>query len=230
MESKLEDLVTNPSWKSFMDKNKKYLAQIESILKMEKQYYPIKEQIFNAMNSVSLTDIRIVILGQDPYPKIENGIPQAMGLSFSVPNGISIPSSLQNIFKNQIKFGHINQVPKSGDLTRWTKQGCLLLNSSLSVSEGNPGSHMKYWEKFTDELISYISDNTKNIVFMLWGMFSFGKLKFIDSDDHKVIISSHPSGLSCNKPMKQYGSFNDVDHFGLANKYLIEHDKQPINW
>ena len=223
----LGNLLNNDSWRSFFDNNKEKLINIEKeICGTNDTIYPEPKLVFNALNKVSLKDIRVVIIGLDPYPKPG----QAMGLSFSVSNNITIPSSLQNIFKNLQHFGHINNMPTSGDLTRWTDQGCLLLNCSLTVKENTVGSHVKYWEPFTDKLIDYISDNTTNSVFLLWGAQAFAKLKYINSDDNKVIISSHPSGLSCNKPMKQYGAFKDVDHFGLANKYLIEHGKKAIIW
>lgn len=227
----LISLSTNDSWKEFMKNNEDKLNNIKNILDHDDNtIYPEPKLIFNALNKVSLKDIRVLIVGQDCYHGAENGIPQAMGLSFSVPNDISIPSSLRNIFKNQLNFNHIKKMPLSGDLTKWANQGCLMLNSALTVQAGKPGSHMKHWEDFTNVLIKYISDNTNNIVFLLWGSHALSKIKFIDSDKHKIVISSHPSGLSCDKPMKQYGAFKDVDHFGMANQYLIEYGKSAIDW
>lgn len=125
------------------------------------------------------------------------------------------------------KFGHIKNISSDGDLTYLAKQGCLLMNCALTVSENKPGSHCETWQWFTDYIIEYLSNNYKNLIFVLWGAFAYKKIKFIDIDKHKVIISSHPSGLSYNKPMKSFPAFSDNDHFGQINEYLIEFNK-PI--
>lgn len=187
---------------------------------------PNQEDIFRTFNITSFADTKVVIIGQDPYFKYEKGKPQATGLSFSVPNNIKIPSSLTNIYKNLIKFNHISDKPKHGDLTNWALQGCLMLNTSLTTVEGLKGRHIKDWTKITDEIISYISNNKSNVIFVLWGAPALTKLKLIDLTKHKVSISSHPSGLSNTKPLKQYNSFNDTDHFKFINDNL---DK-PIDW
>ena len=155
-----------------------------------------------------------------------------MGLSFSVPYGIKIPSSLQNIYKNLIKYKHINKMPKHGNLISWAYQGCLLLNASLTVVHGkeNKNCHAQNWRSFSNKLIRYISNECKNVVFILWGAFALKKARFIDEDKHKIIISSHPSGLSYNKPLRTHQPFCNQDHFGIANKYLVENGRKPIIW
>jgi len=137
--------------------------------------YPYPENLFAPFNYTSFNDIKVVFIGQDPYfsNEIHNNkiIPQAMGLAFSVPNGMKIPSSLKNIFKNLKKFGHTISIPKSGNLISWAFQGCLMINASLTVQHGHKNSHAKIWSQFTDQIIKYISDNLKNIVFVLWGIY-----------------------------------------------------------
>jgi len=157
---------------------------------------------------------------------------QAMGLSFSVPYNFAIPSSLQNIYKNLQKYGHIRKIPNHGNLSFWATQGCLLLNTSLTVYEGadNKNCHQSIWTKFTDNIIKYISDTNDYVVFVLWGAHAMSKCKFIDLDKHDAIISSHPSGLSADKPLSNYSSFNTYDHFGQINKLLQKHNKKPIIW
>ena len=176
----------------------------------------------------------MVLIGQDPYisKEIHNNkiVSQAMGLSFSVPIGVKIPPSLVNIFNNLLKFKHILEYPKHGNLQAWAQQGCLLLNSSLTVKEGDSNSHANIWVEFTNKIINYISDNKENICFVLWGRNAADKSPLINGDKHNIIISSHPSPFSCGKTMGSYKAFNDVDHFGLINKYLEENKKDKIIW
>lgn len=220
--------------KPYFYKIEKYLSHALRVTNGKINIYPYPDLIFNAFNTTPLDNIKVVILGQDPYHKNEiyNGkiIPQAMGLSFSVPKGITIPSSLNNIYINQLKYRHIFKMPSHGNITSWAYQGCLLLNTSLTVQHGFPNSHSKYWQPLTDTIIKYISDKLNNIVFVLWGKPAFGKLKLIDCHKHKIIITSHPSGLSFNKPMNGYPPFMDFDHFGEINKFLIKNGKEPILW
>lgn len=243
----IEDLSINYSWKYFFENvnlQKKIQEKIKDIddyfsyclekTNGEINIFPYPDLIFNALNTTPFDKIKVVILGQDPYHGYETHnnkiIPQAMGLSFSVPKEIKIPSSLTNIYNNLIKFGHMKKYPPHGNLSFWAYQGCLLLNTSLSVQEGNPNSHSTYWNFITDELIKFISDNQENIVFVLWGSPALKKLNLIDQNKHKVIISSHPSGLSFSKPLQNYKPFCDVDHFGEINKYLTEKGKSSILW
>jgi len=196
--------------------------------------FPYPELIFKSMNTTSFDDIKVIIIGQDPYFKSHdiNGkkIPEAMGLSFSVPKGIPIPSSLQNIFKNQLDFKQIVEIPTFGNLQLWAIQGCLMLNSAMTVLEGKPNSHESQWVNITDYLIQYISKNTENKVFMLWGKDAYQKYHLIDTKRHKIIVSSHPSGLSYNSPFRTYGSFKETDHFGIANNYLAKLGERRIVW
>jgi uracil-DNA glycosylase len=202
--------------------------------------YPYPDLLFSALNHTSLDDIKVVILGQDPYHGCEfydkKTIPQAMGLSFSVPKGVIIPSSLKNIYKNLAKYNHLLSIPQHGNLEFWAYQGCLLLNTSLTVIEGSANCHSSYWVDFTDSIIEQISDEKENIVFILWGKNALMKQSLIDTKRHKIICSSHPSGLSVNKTTKDpfdgtiHPAFENVDHFGLANEYLKKIGKEPILW
>jgi len=236
----ISKLKIHKSWKKILDNEdwtrlNKYLTKFKKI-----NIYPYPDLVFNAFNLTPLDKIKVVILGQDPYHNFDDivipQVPQAMGLSFSVPKGIKIPSSLQNIYKNLLKYGHIDKIPEHGDLTNWALQGCLMINASLTVQQGCPNSCKKYWVTFTDNIIKYISDNYINIIFVLWGAFALTKFDngLIDETKHKVIASSHPSGLSNTKTMKSkktakiYPAFNDLDHFGEINKFLTNNNMKKI--
>ena len=207
--------------------------KLQEEIKSGYEIYPYPNLVFNAFNQCNFDDIKVVILGQDPYPKsqtFENmKIPQAMGLSFSVPIGMKIPSSLQNIYKNQLKYLDI-EIPKHGNLQFWASQGCLLLNSSLTVREEKPNSHATYWKMITDKIIKHISTKHDDVVFVLWGNNAYDKMDMIDTNKHECVISSHPSGLSCDKPMKIYSAFREVNHFGKINDLLSKHGKRGIMW
>lgn len=198
--------------------------------------HPAPELVFNAFLLTPLHNIKVFAIGQDPYFDHETfdgiNVHQAMGLSYSVPYGMKTPSSLENIYKNQLKFGHIKNIPTNGNLEFWAIQGCLLLNSALTVKDGkeNKNCHQNNWRWFTDTVIRYISDKCENIVFVLWGSDALAKLNLIDVDKHEVIISSHPSGLSCAKPLGSHKPFNEVDHFGKINQFLIKNKKSEIIW
>lgn len=182
--------------------------------------YPSMYDIFNAMKSTSFSDIKAVILGQDPYH--EKG--QAMGLSFSVPSGVEKPPSLVNIFK-EIKAETEDDMPQSGDLRGWAKQGVLLLNTVLTVREHAANSHRgKGWESFTDGIIKKISDRRENVVFLLWGGNARSKKPLIDGKKHLILECAHPS------PLSAYNGFFGCGHFIKANEYLIKHGKEPIIW
>nr|QBK88634.1 MAG: uracil-DNA glycosylase [Mimivirus LCMiAC01] len=238
----LKDLYIHRSWKDiiFNDITKPYIEYLEEELSEciedEELVFPYYDLVFHALNITPLRKTKVVILSQDPYYDYESHhnipIPQAMGLCFSVPHGINIPSSLKNIYANLLKYKHIHKMPTHGNLIFWAHQGCLMLNTSLTVKYGkqNKNCHAKYWRIFTDNVIKSISKNNKNMIFVLWGAHALKKLKLIDQNKHKVIISSHPSGLSCNKPLKNFSPFAKQDHFGIINKYLIKHKKQSIIW
>lgn len=238
----LKDLPLNDKWKEkiFNEIFKmKKIKILNNFLNNEKKLYeifPYPELIYNAFNYTNYDNIKVIIIGQDPYANFElyndTIIPNAMGLSFSVPYNNSIPSSLKNIYKNLKKFNHLidNDIPQHGNLYSWTIQGCLMINSSLTVTQGKPNSHSIYWNKITDKIIKHLSDEKNNLIFVLWGLPALSKKKLINEIKHKILISSHPSGLSCNNKLKEYPSFMSFDVFGEINKYLKEINNQPILW
>lgn len=182
--------------------------------------YPPKEKIFAAFDSTPFNDVKVVILGQDPY----HGPNQANGLSFSVNEGVKLPPSLQNIYK-ELNADLGNEISTSGDLSDWAKQGVLLLNATLTVEASKAGSHQKKgWEDFTDKVIESLADNRENIVFILWGSYAQKKGKKIDRDKHFVIETVHPS------PLSVYRGFWDSKPFSKTNDYLKSKNIQPINW
>lgn len=186
----------------------------------ERTIYPSMYDIFNCFKYTPLKDLKAVILGQDPY----HNAGQAMGLSFSVPNGIIPPPSLVNIYKELQSDLGIAPV-KSGDLTKWAKNGVLLLNTSLTVRSGMANSHKNIgWEVFTDSVIKKISDNKENVVFLLWGGNARSKKKLIDTKKHLVLECAHPS------PLSAYNGFFGCKHFSKTNEYLIKHGLSPIDW
>ena len=182
--------------------------------------YPKGNEIFNAFNLCAFDNLKVVIIGQDPY----HGEGQANGLSFSVNKNIKIPPSLNNIFI-ELKNNYPNYRYSNGDLSRWAKQGVLLLNSILTVRKSQPGSHRKIgWERFTDYVIKTISSKKKNIVFILWGRFAKSKVDIIDKREHLILKSSHPSPFSAHK-----GFFNN-NHFIKTNEYLKLNNIKTIKW
>lgn len=201
-----------------MDNLREFLRQEYSA---GKTIYPKGSQMFNAFNLTPLSEVKVVILGQDPY----HGPGQAMGLSFSVPKIIPKPPSLNNILKEMAD--DIGTVPsRHGDLTHWAKQGVLLLNASLTVEEGDAGSHQgKGWEQFTDAVIDVINKQTEHTVFILWGSKAKLKGKFIDTDKHLILSAVHPSPLAANR-----GGFFGTKPFSKANEYLMQHGKSAIDW
>ena len=182
--------------------------------------YPSMYDIFNSMKYTAFKDIKVVLLGQDPY----HNEGQAMGLSFSVPDGIDKPPSLVNMFKEL--YSELNIQPKkSGDLTGWAKQGVLLLNTVLTVRAHQANSHKgKGWEQFTDNIIKKISDNKENVVFLLWGGNARSKKPLIDKNKHLILECAHPS------PLSAYNGFFGCGHYKLTNEYLIKHGIEPIDW
>jgi len=183
--------------------------------------YPPENEIFNAFNYCSFQDLKVVIIGQDPY----HGKGQANGLCFSVKEGITHPPSLRNIFK-ELAEDIAKPYPKSGDLSHWAKQSVLMLNATLTVQEGKAGSHQKQgWEQFTDAVIKLISSQKNDIIFLLWGGFAQKKRKLIDKNKHHLLISGHPSPLSANR-----GYWFGNKHFSKANALLKSLGKQLIDW
>ena len=196
---------------------------LREFLKKEYSYqtiYPPMFDIFNSMKITAFKDIKVVLLGQDPY----HNEGQAMGLSFSVPEGIDLPPSLVNMFK-ELKSELNIEVKKSGDLTGWAKQGVLLLNTVLTVRAHQPNSHKnKGWEQFTDGIIKKISDLKSGVVFLLWGANARSKKNLIDQSKHLILECAHPS------PLSAYNGFFGSGHFKKTNDYLIKIGKEPIDW
>ena len=185
-----------------------------------KQVFPPANLIFNAFDQCSFNEVKVVIIGQDPY----HGPGQAHGLCFSVPSGIDVPPSLVNIFKEMERDLGIAPA-KSGDLTAWARQGVLLLNATLTVEAHKAGSHQnKGWERFTDAVIHSLAEQRTNLVFMLWGSYAQRKGAVISDDKHLVLKSVHPS------PLSAYRGFIGCGHFSMANAYLVQQGIRPVNW
>lgn len=201
-----------------------YMKALRAFLATEKQQgksiFPPSDSIFNALNHTDFDDVKVVIIGQDPY----HGPNQAHGFCFSVQAGIKTPPSLRNIYQE------LNQdvnmpIPAHGNLSSWADQGVLLLNSVLTVEAAKAGAHQgKGWEVFTDRVIELLNKNSKNVVFMLWGSYAQKKGRLIDRDKHYVLEGPHPS------PLSAYRGFFACKHFSKTNQYLHEHGKPQINW
>lgn len=213
------------SWKQVLanEWNKDYFIKLTDFIRKEyatTTVFPPGKEIFAAFDATPFDDVKVVIIGQDPYHDVN----QANGLCFSVRDGIPFPPSLLNIFK-EIQDDLGTAIPKSGDLSRWAKQGVLLLNSTLTVRAHNAGSHQnKGWEQFTDEVIFQLAQQKENLVFILWGSYAIKKGAFINRMKHLVLTSPHPS------PLSAYRGFFGNKHFSQANNYLIKHGKTPIEW
>lgn len=213
------------SWKEalYNEFEKAYFVQLTQFIKHEyatKQVFPPGKQIFKAFDSCSLNNVKVVIIGQDPY----HGVGQANGLCFSVNDGVQIPPSLLNIYK-EINREYGTPIPLSGNLQRWAEQGVLLLNATLTVEAHKAGSHQnKGWETFTDAAIQAVANTKEHIVFMLWGSYAQKKGAFIDPLKHCILTSPHPSPLSAHR------GFIGNGHFMKANQYLVEHGITPIKW
>ncbi len=220
------DVKIEESWKEVLkdEFNKSYFQQITAHLKTERAtgatIYPPGSQIFNAFNSTPFDNVNVVLLGQDPY----HGPGQAMGLSFSVPDGVKPPPSLDNIFKelhNDIGM----PIPKTGNLSSWAAQGVFLLNAILTVRAKEPASHQKIgWQEFTNKVIQVISDKKDGVVFLLWGKFAQDKQVLIDETKHFVLKAAHPSPFSADK------GFFGCRHFSKTNELLAKQSKPVIDW
>ena len=219
------DVRIEESWKRILQKEfeKDYFQKLTEFVRAEyksHKIFPPAKLIFNAFDQCPFDQLKVVILGQDPY----HGPGQAHGLCFSVNDGVDFPPSLRNIFKElQNDFG--KEIPKSGNLTGWAKQGVLLLNATLTVRAYTAGSHQKKgWEQFTDAVIHKINEQKEHVVFILWGNYAISKGQFIDQKKHLVLTSVHPSPLSASR-----GFFGN-NHFSTANQYLSENGLNPIEW
>ena len=220
------DVKIEASWKEALKNefNSPYFEQIADHIKIEKKQgvviYPPGPFLFNAFNTTPLDKVKVVIIGQDPY----HGPGQAHGLCFSVQNGVALPPSLVNIFKElQDDLGI--PFPPHGNLTHWAEQGVFLLNASLSVRAGEPMSHSKIgWAAFTDNVIKKISSEKKNVVFLLWGKFAQEKRLLIDETKHYILRAAHPS------PLSAHAGFFGCRHFSKTNEYLVSKGIDPIDW
>ncbi|MFC2350441.1 uracil-DNA glycosylase [Capnocytophaga granulosa] len=216
----------SPSWNALLSSEfeKPYFQALTAFVKKEYSEhtcYPKGKEIFAAFDKCPVEDLKVVLLGQDPY----HGEGQANGLSFSVRDGITHPPSLVNIFR-EIEEDLKLPYPESGNLSRWAEQGVLLLNATLTVRANTAGSHQgQGWETFTDAVIKSISDNCQHIVFLLWGSFAKKKIALIDTQKHCVLSSGHPSPLSANR-----GYWFGNKHFSKTNAYLTSVGKQAIDW
>jgi len=219
------DVHIEESWKKQLGEEfeKPYFEQLTDFVKSEyasHTIYPPAKLIFNAFEQCPFGNVKVVILGQDPY----HGPGQAHGLCFSVNDGIAFPPSLRNIFK-EIQTDTGAPVTTSGNLERWAQQGVLLLNATLTVRAHEAGSHQKKgWEKFTDAVIHLVADKLDNVVFILWGNYAISKGEFIDPHKHLILKSVHPS------PLSAYNGFFGNKQFTTANKYLMVQGKEPIQW
>jgi uracil-DNA glycosylase len=216
----------HPSWLEYLapEFEQPYMKALKAFLVAEKQQgkviYPESKNIFNAFNSTPLDQVKVVILGQDPY----HGPRQAHGLCFSVQQGVQVPPSLQNIYKElERDLGFVH--PGHGCLQAWTAQGVLLLNATLTVQQANAGSHQgQGWETFTDKAIQIVSQHCQGVAFLLWGSYAQKKASLIDPAKHLVLKAPHPS------PLSAYRGFIGCGHFSEVNRYLLATGRDPINW
>ena len=221
----MADVKIEPSWKVVLEEefNKPYFETLAAFLKEEKAkhtvIYPPGSLIFQAFNMTPFDRVKVVVLGQDPY----HNPGEAMGLCFSVPKGIRIPPSLQNIYKELQNDAGVS-IPSQGDLSRWAENGVFLLNAMLTVEKNKPGSHQSIgWQLFTDRVIQLLSEKRQGLVFLLWGNFARKKAGLIDASRHLILEAAHPSPLA-------KGAFFGCKHFSKANAYLQSQGKSPVDW
>ncbi|RUO80325.1 uracil-DNA glycosylase [Idiomarina tyrosinivorans] len=214
-------------WRQLIGAEKQQPYFIELLQKVQQQrdngvaIYPPKEQVFNAFRLTPAEQVKVVILGQDPY----HGPGQAHGLSFSVPEGVKFPPSLRNIYKAIAQDYPQAQLPRHGDLSHWAEQGVLLLNTVLTVEQGKAHSHASWgWERFTDKVVEAINEHLSGVVFLLWGSHAQRKAAMVDSTKHCVLHAPHPSPLSAHR------GFFEAQHFIKANEYLTSQGKAAIVW
>lgn len=219
------NLELETSWKQALESEfeKEYFTELAGKVHdayLTGQIHPTLKNIFKAFELCRYDAVRVVILGQDPY----HGPDQAHGLSFSVPEGVKIPPSLRNIYK-EIATDIGKEIPTSGNLEHWATQGVLLLNATLTVASGQPASHQGWgWETFTDAIIKTVSDEKEHVVFILWGKYAQAKVSLIDTKKHFVLQAPHPS------PFSAHTGFFGCKHFSKTNEYLARHRLPPVNW
>jgi len=218
-------MILNDNWQTFLNNElqKNYFLELQRFIELEyetKTIFPKYKNLFRAFNLLAPEDVKVVILGQDPY----HGINQANGLAFSVSSKVNIPPSLKNIFK-ELHDDIICTIPNNGNLTSWANNGVLLINSVLSVEESKPNSHKnRGWEIFTDSVIKQLSSEFDNLVFILWGNPSQKKESLIDTQKHLILKAPHPS------PLSSYRGFFGSKPFSQSNSYLKQHGKKEIDW
>ena len=222
----------DPKWQKFFDQElaKDYMVKLDNFLRAEASagevIYPPREQWFNAFHLTPFDEVKVVIVGQDPY----HGEGQAHGLSFSVPDGIKIPPSLRNIYKELNRDLGV-AIPSSGNLEGWARQGVLLLNASLTVRAAQANSHSQQgWLTFTNACIQYINQHKSGVVFLAWGRFAHDVCSLVDTIRHCVVKTSHPSPLGAAKSGTHFAAFLGSGCFSLANDYLRKQGQPPIDW
>lgn len=220
------EIKLHPSWLAVLDDEfqKPYMSKLKEFLVAEKKLgkvvYPASPKIFNALNSTPFEQVKVVILGQDPY----HGPSQAHGLCFSVLSGVKVPPSLKNIYK-EIERDLGITASSDGCLQSWAEQGVLLLNATLTVEQGSAGSHQgRGWEEFTDRVVALLNQQREGLVFLLWGSYAQKKGRIINTDKHLVLTSPHPSPLSAHR------GFLGNGHFSKTNRYLLQTGASPIDW
>ncbi|QBG35729.1 uracil-DNA glycosylase [Litorilituus sediminis] len=219
------------SWQQLIaeQKSQDYFAQLQDEIASRRgqgiTVFPAEQDVFNAFSFCELAEVKVVILGQDPYHGQDKGITQAHGLAFSVQKGVKPPPSLVNIYKELVTDIDDFTVPEHGDLTAWAEQGVMLLNTVLTVEQGHAHSHAKLgWQHFTDAVIQTINSQNSGCVFILWGAHAQKKAKMIDQNKHLVLEGPHPS------PLSAYRGFFGCQHFSKANDWLRARDKAPVSW
>ena len=219
------EVIIEPSWRKALETefSRPYFVELTAKVQIaykEVNVFPEQKNIFRALELCPFSNVRVVILGQDPY----HGAGQAHGLSFSVPDGMKIPPSLRNVYK-EIGSDTGLPIPHSGNLQHWATEGVLLLNATLTVQNGQPGSHQGWgWEKFTDAIIKKISEEKEHVVFLLWGKYAQAKVSLIDGQKHLILTAPHPS------PFSAHTGFLGCRHFSKTNEYLEQSGLPPINW
>lgn len=224
-------MTVKASWQHLIaeQSSQDYYAQLQSEIASRRAQditvFPAEQDVFNAFSFAELADVKVVILGQDPYHGQDKGITQAHGLAFSVQKGVKPPPSLVNIYKELVTDIDGFTTPEHGDLTTWAEQGVMLLNTVLTVEQGNAHSHAKLgWQHFTDSVIQAINSQNSGCVFILWGAHAQKKAKMIEQPKHLVLEGPHPS------PLSAYRGFFGCQHFSKANKWLLDNGKVPVNW
>jgi uracil-DNA glycosylase len=203
--------------------------KLKELVKKNIQIYPLPTQITSAFLFTKADELKVVFIGNEPYVLYDKKYNKSSGLAYSIDD-TKIPETLNNIFNNLIKYNHIREKPKNGNLQWWAVQGCLLLNSTLTTSEGQQKEHLNIWGWCIDYIIQYISQYMDNIIFVLWGSNSYKKINLIDLDKHHTIISSHPAEWTANKQFHDYPAFMNYDHFGQINQILKKLGKTEIIW